>query len=627
MPAAHGAVVVGCDGVSLTESAGIDSWNSRDGLYTPALAGANTLVATVAPDADLSVGSEEVVRADVLAARDLLVSGGAEITGNYFAGRDIIFSGDPACPIGSVQAGGSVAVPGSWWQELCAPSLGSSGWKTEVRVMLPDGACDPLGVTSSVAGMIAEHSPAGAVAPWPHTGWREAPVHIDADTAYSGFTIGAGAHPVTVDASSVDHLFIDGDFVLTSSAELHIQNPLGPAQPRELQIIVTGDVETSGSSLLTVDAGISVRLYTTGTVSISGGAAQDITPSIEIDGRVEPTFGVYSSYSGGAGVNVNNHAPLTAVVYAPHTEVSVGGSGEVFGAVRGRTVSVSGSGWIHYDENIDANSNWDGGPIFVTDLAVALGADATEAAFNEDVALEVTVAGGGGGHFEGVVVDVTLPPELDYVSHRAPAGTEFVDSNGDGIPDRWRIPEVRAQETHVLEILTRGLNIPDPAAAWVEASLSEWSGSRDAYPDNNEAALAVDILASPLLTVTKLGSDEASRPGEVIDFTTALTNVAQATAHDVYVRGRVGAHLALSLDAFGDGVPFRFTEGEPPSGLSLGEAEFSNDGGLTWSYDLVSGAGGAPSGFDAQVTHWRIPMAGPMQPRSSFRIEYQAVIR
>lgn len=621
-----GAVVVGCEGVEFTGSGKVDAWNSSEGLYSPALATDHALVATVGASADLKISGFATIRADLLAVRDLLISNGQQFTGDLYAGRHIKFTNNPPCPQEGVYAGGTITTPGQWWINQCG---GGAGWVQGAQITLPKLQCDPLDVTALVDDMIAQHAPPGGVEPWPYPGWRPDPVVIDTNVAYNAFTVQSGNYPLVIDATKVDVVYVDGNFRITNGGRLHIRNPHGMSELQELLIIVDGNFETNGGSFLVVDPGISVRAYVTGKVTVSGGAAQNVPPSIVIDGKVQPTFGIYTSYqsnSSAIGVRVIADSPLTAVVYAPLANVEVSESGHVYGAVRGRTVKVSGSGWIHYDENLDVNSNWDGGPIFETDLSVTLAVDTAKVEYNRDLNLTVSVYGGDAGLFEGVKLGIGLPGELIYVAHTAPPGTSFLDTTGDGVPDVWKVDTVLAQQTRELQIVMRGPYRPDTALVHIDVALAEWSGSTDTYPDNNVDSLAVRVLPSPLLTLTKAASVGSLVPGEVIGYATTLMNLAEAPAHYVLVSGQIDAELALRLDAFGAGTPFRFVEGEEPSGLALGTVEFSNDGGATWSYVPVSGGGGAPEGYDAAVTHWRISMVGVMNPKSSFRIEYQALL-
>ena len=54
--------------------------------------------------------------------------------------------------------------------------------------------------------------------------------------------------------------------------------------------------------------------------------------------------------------------------------------------------------------------------------------------------------------------------------------------------------------------------------------------------------------------------------------------------------------------------------GTPPKTITEVIPLFSDDGGLTWNYDPVSGGGGAPPNYDANVTHVRFMMNGVLAP-------------
>jgi uncharacterized repeat protein (TIGR01451 family) len=52
------------------------------------------------------------------------------------------------------------------------------------------------------------------------------------------------------------------------------------------------------------------------------------------------------------------------------------------------------------------------------------------------------------------------------------------------------------------------------------------------------------------------------------------------------------------------------TTGTPPVTITLVTVEFSDDNGASWAYVPASGAGGAPAGYDANVTNVRYRMTG-----------------
>ena len=56
------------------------------------------------------------------------------------------------------------------------------------------------------------------------------------------------------------------------------------------------------------------------------------------------------------------------------------------------------------------------------------------------------------------------------------------------------------------------------------------------------------------------------------------------------------------------------TKGTPPKTITEVMPLFSNDGGLTWNYSPVSGGGGAPRLYDANVTHVRFMLGGVLTP-------------
>ncbi len=350
--------VVGCDGVTLSGSGWIDSWDSSMGAYDASLRRAGATVGTIAPDADIVLSGSSPIHGDVWSARDIRLSGSAQVHGAFRAVRDIRFTGNPSCPTGVVEAGGTIQTPGAWW-------CGNPSFDEGVAVPAPTDQCDPLDVVSMVADSAAAWAPTdGQFTPWPHTGWRANPVHIASNQALQSFSIGPGAHPVTMDAGAIDHLYINGNFSLTSSAQLHIQNPSIIGTPQTLRIFVNGDISAAGASQLRIDPGVSVQFFTNGRVNFTGGHGQTIPPTVNLSPsgtpEIAPTLAIYSSWvgnrngqnsnSGQAGIQLGGSSPLSASVYAPHASIQVAGSSRLYGAVRGRWVGVSGNASIHYDE-------------------------------------------------------------------------------------------------------------------------------------------------------------------------------------------------------------------------------------------------------------------------------------
>jgi hypothetical protein len=73
------AAVVGCEGVDLAGSGRIDSWDSRNGPYSTALADANADVGTLTNFSDLVIRGNSPIFGGVLAGRDVRVTGSSMV--------------------------------------------------------------------------------------------------------------------------------------------------------------------------------------------------------------------------------------------------------------------------------------------------------------------------------------------------------------------------------------------------------------------------------------------------------------------------------------------------------------------------------------------------------------------
>jgi hypothetical protein len=63
--------------------------------------------------------------------------------------------------------------------------------------------------------------------------------------------------------------------------------------------------------------------------------------------------GFLSAYTGAKGVTLNGGSAAYAIIHAPATDVILSGGAQLFGAVVGRTLTVTGSGSaIHGDVSL-----------------------------------------------------------------------------------------------------------------------------------------------------------------------------------------------------------------------------------------------------------------------------------
>lgn len=138
----------------------------------------------------------------------------------------------------------------------------------------------------------------------------------------------------------------------------------------DMTIYVSGDVTISNGTTLSIAEGSSLKIVTEGRFNLPSGL--DIASDSVTNDEGNPVLSLYSTYDDGgasgwnAGVNITGSSAFKGTIFAPKSTVNVAGSGELFGAVKGRSIEVSGSGDIHYDEalmesTIDTDSGESGG--------------------------------------------------------------------------------------------------------------------------------------------------------------------------------------------------------------------------------------------------------------------------
>lgn len=267
------------------------------------------------------------------------------------------------------------------------------------------------------------------------------------------------------------------------------------------------------------------------------------------------------------------------------------------------------------------------GQLFPPDLQLTLSSAETEVSAFSTATLAYTLKNIYYDPFSTVLIDIALPAPLRYVSHTAPTGSVFVDTNSDGIPDQWQITYVDSEEEYVLQLVAGGTIIPSPGTATSTGALASWVGT-DTDSTNNADAVSIDVLPSPVLTITKFAHIATPTPGTIVPYTVNVTNTADGLASNVVIQTAVDPHLAFGLDAFGPGLAIDYDDGAIASGLTFGAIEYSSDGGATWTYSPSSGAGGAAAGYDGNVTHWRVQLTGTMNGQNaSFALHYRTMVR
>lgn len=272
-----------------------------------------------------------------------------------------------------------------------------------------------------------------------------------------------------------------------------------------------------------------------------------------------------------------------------------------------------------------------GGQLFPQDLQISKTASVASVLGNQPFSYTIEVYNAAIVDFTNVVISDVIPATTTYVSHTAQAGTTFDDSDANTIPDQWNIPTIPANTTYTLTINVTAGVVPVTMTATNTATLTA-SDQTDEDNSNDSASVNVDIEPVPLLTMLKYTASPTVNPGSNINYTIRVTNTGGTDGHAIVITDVMSPFAMLRIDTYGASTPFQLTDGTPASGMTLTGAtiSYSSDSGPLYNYTYipVSGGGGAPAGYDANVTSWKIEMTSTMNPsNSNFEIDYQVQIR
>ncbi len=178
------------------------------------------------------------------------------------------------------------------------------------------------------------------------------------------------------------------------------------------------------------------------------------------------------------------------------------------------------------------------------------------------------------------------------------AGDRVADTNGDGAD----VPSL-ASEAEVLLVvrLFAPAGVPEGTV-----DIMTLTASADCDPEAVAEAVAVTQVVSGGLLLHKRqevvdpGSGEAVLPGDRIRYTTEYKNLSARPLQAVTVYEAIPEHTSYVVGSA--------EKGTPPAGIDVDdvEIEFSNDGGLSWSYTPQG------SGTDPSVTNIRWKLTEPL---------------
>lgn len=383
--------VVACESAKLSGSGRIDSFDSRLGRYDVHNPGTRGDVLTLADTGIAQLTGNSPIFGDVNAAGgvrvtgsspikgdihanglvDLAAGGGkypgsvrtqgdvrfsssSEVSGDVLANGGISFHNWGARIFGDAQAGGAITKTTTADLTIHVPSGNIRQNSSPGVPPVPIEDCDPLQIAAVANGFKSLPSP-GNLAPdwWPYTRWELTPSGARRRSASNGnwestpFT----AQSVELFGRTVPMIVVD-NFNLAAGEETRITGG-------DVVLFVDGDFIAEGNHKMLVDPGSSLTMIVTGKTKLGAsfemldGSDRTRAP-LPVNDNGLPTFSIFSSYSGADGVNLAGNGKLTASIYAPLTDMKIAGSGETYGSLRARNITVQGGAALHYDEALGA---------------------------------------------------------------------------------------------------------------------------------------------------------------------------------------------------------------------------------------------------------------------------------
>lgn len=143
-------------------------------------------------------------------------------------------------------------------------------------------------------------------------------------------------------------------------------------------------------------------------------------------------------------------------------------------------------------------------------------------------------------------------------------------------------------------------------------------------------------VKNPDLTVVHDVDQPGRDPGTVATWQVTASNTGDGPALEVVIEFQLEQFFWFDLDPASDpgGPPLdgslamACVSGCPGSGgLSINSVDYSDDGGATFNYIPSSGAGGAPAGYDGNITDVRVTMSGRLARTESVVLEYKGQVQ
>jgi hypothetical protein len=144
---------------------------------------------------------------------------------------------------------------------------------------------------------------------------------------------------------------------------------------------------------------------------------------------------------------------------------------------------------------------------------------------------------------------------------------------------------------------------------WVAMAIAVASHHTDSFKFDSLEPTVTTTQSGNLeltMTITPVGDDHENAE---LAYEMDYRNVSNNLLVNLVIQNPIPVHAQFRVGSTSNGAP--------PAEITEVMPLFSNDGGKTWNYNPVSGGGGAPALYDANVTHVRFMLNGVLTPGTS----------
>jgi uncharacterized repeat protein (TIGR01451 family) len=280
------------------------------------------------------------------------------------------------------------------------------------------------------------------------------------------------------------------------------------------------------------------------------------------------------------------------------------------GASVTNTASVSGGGQTNTANDSSSNPTT---VVSSSDLSLSKTVNNANPIQGQNVTYTVTLTNAGPSNATNVVVTDLLPAGLTFVSATPSAGAY---TSGTGA---WAVASLSSGASATLQIVAL-VNSTGTITNTAEVTASD-QPDPDSTPNNNNpaeddrASAGIGAAAPPSIALTKSVTPSGTQvPGTDITYTVAFANNGGSPA-TAFVLTDPNPATTLKINDYTDFKVGSVVNSLGTTGLTAAVA-YSNNNGASFIYTPVSGAGGAPAGYDRNVTHVRWTFTGSLSPTS-----------